>query len=167
MKYLQEHTILFPMADLLTFITIKQILVVMKKILIFLITLVASISVSYYFLRRTPEKIMLQLFEFDVTNFEHKIIYDKEEWNPNGDGYHTILIKFDKVTLANLEYLKNSNLLQLPNKTVLPPNSIPLKWEKKQRGYYKLIFFDSDIRNFKILLIDLKNKELLMYYQLE
>lgn len=125
------------------------------------------IMTSCHYFERTPEKILFEQFGFDLSDFNYNILYNKEEWSPNGDGYYIISIKFDEITQNNLKYLKSSNLSLLPIKRVLTPNDIPQEWESKKNGYYKLLFFDSNVRNFKILIIDLIKEELLIYYQIE
>ena len=139
----------------------------MKKFIIIITILSVLISVSYILLKRTPKKILLNQFEFDLTDFNYDIIYSKEEWNPNGDGYYLAQIKFNEITKENIDYIKSQKLLKLPVDVILSPNDIPTGWENKKEGYFKLNYFDKDIRNFKILFLDIDKKELLIYYQLE
>jgi hypothetical protein len=124
-------------------------------------------SVSYILLKRTPEKILLNQLEFDLTDFNYDIIYSKEEWSPNGDGYYLAQIKFNEITKENIDYIKSQKFHKLPIDVILSPNDIPPKWENKKEGYFKLKYFDKDVRNFKILFLDIDKKELLIYYQLE
>jgi len=138
-----------------------------KKIVISLIILGVFSSFGYFFLRRTPEKILLKQFDFDLSRFEYEILYDNEKWNPNGDGYHTAGFKLNNLTYNDLLYFQNRGFIKLPIKTTLKANDIPSIWKKKQKGYYKLLYFDTDKRNFEILIFDLTNKEMVMYYQIE
>ena len=138
----------------------------MQKAILFIIILM-FLTTSSCLLNRTSENALLQQFDFDISNFKYEILTDKEEWNPNGDGYRIITIKLNSLNKDNFKYIHNQNFITLPISNSLPANEIPLDYRNSKKGYYKYHFDKDDERDFEILIIDTIKKELLLYYQIE
>lgn len=101
-----------------------------------------------------------QDFKVDMSNIDIDEKFRKEEWLPNGDG--------EKIIILTYNQLNNSfkKLNKLPIKEDLPPNGIPKRFLNITNGYYKYIIDENDNRNFGIIIVDLKNKEICIYYQI-
>lgn len=119
------------------------------------------------FFRRTPEKILKEQFNIEFYDFDYSIESFNEQWDDNGDGFCQILFKINRINPANLEYLINTNLVQLPILEKIPPNELPWNYLAAKKGYYLYEASQEDPRNFKLFIFDTENKVASLYYQIE
>ncbi len=98
-------------------------------------------------------------FTYSVDSFE-------EQWYPNGDGYIRIVIKLKEITPTNVVYLKSKHVKSLPIpeklKSIIPHHFLLMK-----EGYY--LFFslsEYDKRDYKLLIINMKDNEIILRYEI-
>ena len=115
----------------------------------------------YQSFRRDPAGIIERVYGIELEKFDYSKKFFNEQWYPNGDGESVIILKLNKFTKENDEYL-SSKAEKLPILGLLfPPGeglslSIPGNGE---RGYYIYLKPESG-RGYKLLLIDLDKMEI-------
>jgi hypothetical protein len=119
------------------------------------------------FVKRTPEKILKQQFDIDLSNFNYSITSFQEEWGDNGDGFCQIVFNLDEITPNNLDYLKSINAKSLPFVERISPNELAWEYLNAKNGLYLYDVSSDDVRNFKLFIVDTKNKKAVLYYQIE
>lgn len=151
----------------------------MKKltVIVSIIILVCIITYGIYeiFLKRTPEKLLKQQFNISLKGFDYTIDSFEEQWLPNGDGYTLVIIKFNMLTQADIDYFKQFDLQSLPvskaDYSQIGPNEIPKQFFKSENGYY--IYQAERMANvgalvvaldFKIFIVDIDKKVAVLYY---
>lgn len=138
-----------------------------RKILIVITTVLIFAIVYIMFIKRTPEKILKQQFNIDLSDFNYSVMSFQEEWGDNGDGFCQIVFNLEKITSNNLDYLKSMNTKTLPIIEKLSPNELDWNYLNSKNGFYLYNASSDDIRNFKLFIIDIKNKKAVLYYQIE
>jgi hypothetical protein len=141
----------------------------MKKIVIILSGIIVVSFVLYKVcMKRTPETILKQQVDINLSGFDYTVESFQEQWYPNGDGYLLLVFNFDNLNKDNIVYLSKGQLLPV-SETILrqiPPNKIPKRFLLCQNGYYLYYSEDEDVRNFKIYIFDIKNHKAILYYQI-
>jgi len=155
----------------------------MKKVIVIGLIIILTIIVLYgtysLFLKRTPEKVLKQVFNICLNGFDYSIESFKEQWHPNGDGKLLLIIKFNELSQENITYLKgldNSKPLPISETEYwqMHPNEIPKQVLSSETGYY--VFRTGRISNhelkkgikmaldFYIFIIDTEKKMAVLYY---
>lgn len=138
-----------------------------RKILIVIITVLIFTIIYVMFIKRTPEKILKQQFNIDLSNFNYSVISFQEEWGDNGDGFCQIVFNLEEITPNNLDYLKSINAKSLPIVERTSPNELAWEYLNAKNGLYLYDVSSDDIRNFKLFIVDTNNKKAVLYYQIE
>lgn len=119
------------------------------------------------FVERTPEKILKQQFDVELNNFDYSVKSFQEEWDDNGDGFCQIVFNLEEISSNNLDYLKSINAKSLPIIEKISPNELAWEYLNAKNGLYLYNASSDDIRNFKLFIVDTKNKRAILYYQIE
>jgi hypothetical protein len=154
----------------------------MKKIII-IVSIIILISIVLYgvyalFLKRTPERILKQIFDISLKDFDYCVDTFEEQWCPNGDGHVLIVYKFNKLTQENIDYLKEFDLKPLPisETDYLLMHSILEQFRNANNGYYLFRtgritnyetsdgFKDEFALDFYIFTIDTESNMAVLYY---
>lgn len=140
---------------------------VKKKICIGFLIIAIPIAVSiYFFNNKTFAKSRLkQQFGIDLAGYKVSVSKELEQWSPNGDGFYyvEITINRDKKIIRTLIF---NGFKPLPVKEEFPETVLPFYYEGIQEGYYSYGVTDSDLRNFKIAIYDLRASKIIFYYQI-
>jgi hypothetical protein len=118
------------------------------------------------YLKRTPEKILLNQFGISLKGYNYSIISHNEQWDYNGDGYCLILFDLAQLDTQEFNTLINDNFKELPIDNELEVNDIPEIYLKSQDGYYIFQVENEDSRDFRIFIINTKLKKGILYYQI-
>lgn len=137
------------------------------KIILTLIFMITCAYLYFAFIRRNPNKILKQQFDFQLNDFDYSVKSFSEQWDDNGDGYCKIIIQFNYFTAHNNNYLEKMKISPLPIFDKISSNEIPWKFLNSKTGYYLYNPTSIDKRSFKIFIIDIKSKEAIFYYQIE
>jgi hypothetical protein len=104
-------------------------------------------------------------FSLNVKKESVSVIYEKETWGPNGDGFYVAKLSF-KNRIDVQEILNQRNFNSLPIKEDLPISEIHQELNYLTKGFYLVRIDKNDPRDFEIVVIDSNNNELTFYYQL-
>lgn len=152
-----------------------------KIITISVVVLICIVLYVLYtlFWKRTPESIFKGVFDISLNDFDYTVDTFEEEWVLS-DGYLLLIIKFNKLTQANIDYLKSLNAKPLPisetDYLLIRQGSIPWRFKYANSGYYlfqaeKIV--TRDIEGIKrelamdlyIFIVDINRMEAVLYYR--
>jgi hypothetical protein len=145
----------------------------MKKSIFIVLAIVLIRSVIYgaycVFFKRTPENLIKWAFNISLKDFDYRIDTFDEQWCPNGDGKTLIIVKFNKLTQLNIDYLNRLNLKSLPvteeDRNLM--DFAPKKCFESNRGFYIYkALSDSDKYDYQVFFIDTINKIAIYYTQI-
>jgi hypothetical protein len=132
-----------------------------KKIFIFTVVCILPVVIILPIINNKIECYGIERnFGVNMSDIGFNEKYREEEWAPNGDGKKIIILTYDQLDSSF------TKLNKLPIKEDLPPNGIPKQFLNITNGYYKYIGDENDDGDFGILIVDLKNKEICIYYQI-
>jgi hypothetical protein len=154
-----------------------------RWIIFTVLVVVPAVIVLYvfrdFFTERTPETILKSVFDISLKDFDYSVeLYESQK--SFGDGKLLLVIKFNKLTQENIDYLKEFNPQPLPitgtEYQQLIYSRIPKRFLKADTGYYlyrpvKITGWEvegekiEDASDFDIFIIDTKNKLAVLYYQ--
>jgi hypothetical protein len=137
-----------------------------KYMILFFIALFILLLFSIYWLkiRRTAYSVAHVLTNINISK-DYKLDTYKDEWAPNGDGESLIIFSIPKQQEPNLiQSCIGHGFRKLPIKEELPDNTIYNYLDKSDSlGYYFLNIDKSDNRNYKLFVVNQKNKKLIIY----
>jgi len=145
----------------------------MKKLIIIVSIILTGIiiyGVYSVFFKRTPEKVLKIMFNINLKDFDYDVETFEEKWCPNGDGQAFIILKINKLTQKNVDYLKGFAFKRLPisaeDSELMDFNEIPKEYFNVNTGYYIYEpLSNHDIRDYKILVVDTVKNIAILYYQ--
>jgi hypothetical protein len=118
-----------------------------KIILLIILGLLISVGIYFEFFYRTPEKLLKEAFNVDLSDFDYEIEIFEDEWFFNGNGHTKIVIKFNELTQENIKYFKNFDVKSYEN--IISETGFSIRQENY--GVYKS--FDVDYKN-KVAILD-------------
>ena len=137
-----------------------------KHMILFFIALFILLLFSIYWfkVRRTAYSVAHVLTNLSISK-EYKVDTFKDEWGPNGDGESLIIFSIPQQQESNLiQSCIGQDFKHLPIKEELPDNMIYNYLDKSDSlGYYFLNIDKSDNRNYKLFVVNQKNKKLIIY----
>lgn len=131
-----------------------------KLVVLFCLILFASC------VRRTPESLLMNQFQIDLTDFNYSVKSFDDEWMI-ADGRCRIVFSFDSITTDNISYLIGKGAVPLSENSKKPSYRIPQKYlSEDKNGYYLYKEEDGTPENFSYFILDLDNNEAVLYYQI-
>lgn len=133
----------------------------MKKLVIVFCLIILSSCV-----RRTPEDLLMNQFQIDLSEFDYSVKSFDENWEL-ADGQCRIVFSFDSITSNNIYYLIEKGAIPLSEESVNPSHRIPNKYIiGGKNGYFIYKEEENHPENYGYFIIDLVNKEGVFYYQI-
>lgn len=129
-----------------------------KLVVLFCLILFASC------VRRTPENLLMNQFQIDLTSFNYSVKSFDEEWMI-ADGQCRIVFSFDSITTDNISYLIGKGAIPFSNKTIDSSYRIPQKYLNGE-GCFFYKEEDGHSENYSYFILDLNKKEAVFYYQI-
>ena len=133
----------------------------------FILLIVFLVAFSIYWLRprRTAYSVAHVLTNLNI-NKDYKVVKFKDKWPfLNGNGESLIIFSIPKKDEDNLIKLCIERKFQeLPIKTPLPDNTVYNYLTKSDTsGFYKLIINKIDTNSYKICVVSLNSKKIIIY----
>lgn len=140
----------------------------MKKIIIIGITILSVILIGWWWwsddTKRTPDYVLRVAvendFEINMNEINPSVTYFDEQWCPNGDGYCYIEFKYEGDPPDFFKQFK-----QLSANNTMSFGQINSHFRNLKQGYYMFTRDVIDPRNFKVLVIDPKERIGVLYYE--
>lgn len=132
----------------------------MKKLVLLLFCLIWFSSC----MRRTPENLLKNQFQIELSDFDYSILSFEEDWIL-ADGECRIVFSFDSITPNNIRYLIDKGAVPFSNKTIDSSYRIPPKYLNGE-GYFFYKEEDGHSENYSYFILDLNKKEAVFYYQI-
>ena len=146
---------------------IKGLLIVVSIIVLAFMILLILDKTGF---KHTPESVLKTTFGISLKDFDYSVETFEEQWCPNGDGQALVIYKFNKLTQANIDYLKGFGLKPLPiseeERKLMMFNEIPKEYFEVDTGYYIYEPLSThDFRDYKVFVVDIDKKIAILYYQ--
>lgn len=133
----------------------------------FLIVLILILSFGLYKVFIYKPKYINQLkqqFGLVVNKKTVVLIYEKEEWLPNGDGYYFAEIAFNNNSDVK-QLLSQRKFRELPIEEYVPISDFNNKLKEYEQGHYLLEIDKVKKTDFRIVLLDMTKNRLIIFYQ--
>jgi hypothetical protein len=129
-----------------------------------IIVIVLIICFYWVVLRRTAYTVANVLTSLNISK-EFKVEKFEDNWLPNGDGESLIIFSFTKEQESNIiQSCLENKYKKLPISEKLPDNYIYNFYnESDSLGYYSLSIDNKDSRSYTICLVNMKNKQIIIY----
>ena len=145
----------------------------MKKAIIIpsviIIVSVAALIVQDLTFKHTPESILKAHFKINLKGFDYTVETFREQWCQNGDGEAFAIYKFNELTQDNIDYLKGFGLKPLPipeeEIDIMLPTGMPKEHFRIDTGYYIYVPLSSNLRDYRVLILDIEKNILIFYCQ--